>query len=172
MTLDLQGLVHDVPDHPRPGILFKDLTPLLAHPEGLREVVRRVVETHPVRTIDVIAGIEARGFLFAAPVAVALGVGVVPVRKAGRLPRAVHERSYDLEYGTATLEVHQDAFLPGQRVLLMDDVLATGGTAAAAVHLIERCGAVPVGLSVVLEIAFLSGRRALGGLDVQALLTA
>jgi adenine phosphoribosyltransferase len=172
VTLDLQGLVHDVPDHPRPGILFKDLTPLLAHPEGLREVVRRVVETHPVRTIDVIAGIEARGFLFAAPVAVALGVGVVPVRKAGRLPRAVHERSYDLEYGTATLEVHQDAFLPGQRVLLMDDVLATGGTAAAAVHLIERCGAVPVGLSVVLEIAFLSGRRALGGLDVQALLTA
>lgn len=172
MPLDLASLVQDVPDYPQPGIVFKDLTPLLADPGGLRAVVDAIVARHPAGTVDVVAGIEARGFLLAAPVALALGVGVVPVRKGGKLPREVHEASYDLEYGSSTLAVHQDAFAPGQRVLVVDDVLATGGTAAAALHLVERCGAVPVGVAVVLELGFLEGRRALPGVDVQCLLTA
>lgn len=172
MTVDLARLVHDVPDHPQPGIVFKDLTPLLADGPGLRAVVDRIVAHHPPGTVDVVAGIEARGFLLAAPVAVALGLGVVPIRKSGKLPREVHEASYDLEYGSSTLAVHRDAFAPGQRVLVVDDVLATGGTAAAAVRLVERCGAHVAGVSVVLELAFLDGRRALPGVDVQALLTA
>jgi len=170
--VDLAALVHDVPDHPQPGIVFKDLTPLLADPDGFRAVVDGIVARHPAGTVDVVAGIEARGFLLAGPVAVALGVGVVPIRKSGKLPREVHETSYDLEYGSNAIAVHQDAFSAGQRVLVVDDVLATGGTAAAAVHLVERSGAVPVGVSVVLELAFLDGRRALPGVDVQALITA
>lgn len=169
--MDLESLIKDVPDHPVPGIVFKDLTPVLAHPEGLREIVEQILAVHPVGSIDAVAGIEARGFLFAAPVAVALGVGVVPVRKAGKLPREVHECDYALEYGSSTLAVHQDAFTPGQRVLIVDDVLATGGTAAAAVHLVQRCGALPVGVTVVLEIAALDGRRALPGCAVQALIS-
>lgn len=172
MDLDLASLVQDVADYPQPGIVFKDLTPLLADPAGLREVVARIVARHPVGTVDKVAGIEARGFLLASPVAVALGLGVVPLRKSGKLPREVHEASYDLEYGSSVLAVHQDAFAPGDRVLIVDDVLATGGTAAAAVHLVERCGAVVTAVAVILELRFLDGRRALPGVDVQSLLTA
>jgi adenine phosphoribosyltransferase len=172
VTLDLGTLVRDVPDYPRQGIVFKDLTPLLSDAAGLRAVVDRIAAHHAAGTVDKVAGIEARGFLLAAPVALALGVGVVPVRKSGKLPREVHETSYDLEYGSSTLAVHQDAFAPGERVLVVDDVLATGGTAAAAVHLVERCGAHAVGVAVVLELAFLNGRKAVPGVDVQALLTA
>jgi adenine phosphoribosyltransferase len=168
----LSSLVRDVPDHPEPGIVFKDLTPLLADATGLRTAVDAFVSRHASGTVDKVVGIEARGFLLAAPVAYLLGAGVVPVRKPGKLPGPVHARSYELEYGSNTLEVHQDSFLPGERVLVLDDVLATGGTAAAAVHLVELCGAIVVGVGVLLELAFLHGRDALPGVDVQALLTA
>lgn len=166
--MDLASLVRDVPDYPKPGIVFKDLTPLLADPAALREAIDLLADGWD--GIDAVAGIEARGFLLAAPVAYRLGAGVVPVRKTGKLPREVHEKVYDLEYGTNTLAVHQDAFAPGARVLVVDDVLATGGTAAATVHLVERCGATVVGVQVLLELSFLRGRDALAGLDIRAVL--
>jgi adenine phosphoribosyltransferase len=169
---DLASLIVDVPDYPQPGIVFKDLTPLLEDPAGLKEAVDRIAEGHAPGSVDKVVGIEARGFLLAAPVAYLLGAGVVPVRKPGKLPREVHERSYDLEYGSTTLAVHQDALRPGDRVLIVDDVLATGGTAAAAVHLVEHCGATTVGVEVLLELAFLDGRAALPGVSVRAVLTA
>lgn len=169
--MNLLDLVRDVPDYPQPGIVFKDLTPLLADPAGLRQVVDEIVAQHPVGSVDAVVGVEARGFLLAAPVAYLLGAGVVPVRKPGKLPGPVHERSYQLEYGSNSLEVHQDAFAADARVLVIDDVLATGGTAAAAVHLVERCGARVVGVAVLLELAFLNGRAALPGVAVQAVLT-
>jgi len=172
VTPELAALVQDVPDYPQQGIVFKDLTPLLADGDGLRAVVEELAGHHAPGTVDKVAGIEARGFLLAGPVALALGVGVVPIRKSGKLPREVHETSYELEYGSNAIAVHRDAFAPGERVLVVDDVLATGGTAAAAVHLVERSGAVAVGVSVVLELGFLDGRRALPGVDVRALLTA
>lgn len=170
--MDLAALVVDVPDYPHPGIVFKDLTPLLADSKGLRVSVDRIVAHYGSGSVDKVVGIEARGFLLAAPVAYLLGAGVVPVRKPGKLPREVHERSYDLEYGSNTLAVHQDALLPGDRVLVVDDVLATGGTAAAAVHLVELCGAIPVGVAVLLEIAALNGRAALPGVPIHAVLSA
>ena len=168
----LASLIRDVPDYPKPGIVFKDLTPLLADPAGLREAVDRILAGHAPGSVDKVVGIEARGFVLAAPVAYLLGAGVVLVRKPGKLPREVHERSYDLEYGSNTLAVHQDAFQPGDRVLVVDDVLATGGTAAAAVHLVEHCGAVAVGVEVLLELTFLNGRAALPGVSVRSVLTA
>lgn len=170
--MDLGSYVHDVPDHPKPGIVFKDLTPLFAHGEAFREAIDRLAAPYASGSVDTVAGIEARGFLLAAPVAYLLGAGVVPIRKPGKLPRAVHERSYDLEYGSNTLAVHRDAFAPGQRVLVVDDVLATGGTAAAAGHLVEHVGATLVGLAVLLELGFLDGRSALPGTSVHAVLTA
>ena len=169
--MDLMALVRDVPDFPKPGIVFKDITPLLADPSGLAEVVRQLAEPYLEAGVTKVVGMEARGFLLAAPVAVALGAGVVPVRKPGKLPREVHSLSYDLEYGSATLEVHQDAFTPDDRVLLLDDVLATGGTAAATVSLLERYDAHVVGLAVLLELTFLNGRAMLPELDVHAVLT-
>ena len=168
--MDLTALVRAVPDHPSPGILFKDITPLLADPAGLREVVDRLAQAAEGRGITKVVGMEARGFLLAAPVAVALGAGVVPVRKPGKLPREVHERSYDLEYGSNTLAVHTDALTADDRVLVVDDVLATGGTAAATVHLVELCGATVVAFAVLLELVFLGGRALLPGVDVQALI--
>ena len=168
---DLAGLVRDVPDYPSPGIVFKDLTPLLADPRGFRAAIDAMVEAQQPGTVDTVVGIEARGFLLAAPVAYLLGAGVVPMRKAGKLPGPVHGRSYDLEYGTSTLEVHRDAVADGARVLVIDDVLATGGTAAAAIHLVEQCGGTVTGLAVLLELTFLHGRAALPGVDVQAVLS-
>lgn len=172
MSDRLTALIRDVPDHPQPGIVFKDLTPLLEDAAGFREAVDRIAEGHAVGSIDKVVGIEARGFVLAAAVAYVLGAGLVLVRKPGKLPREVHERSYDLEYGSSTLAVHQDAFQPGDRVLVVDDVLATGGTAAAAVHLVEHCGATAVGVEVLLELAFLDGRAALPGVAVRSVLTA
>ena len=172
MSDALASLIRDVPDYPKPGIVFKDLTPLLADPAGLRDAVDRIASGHAPGSIDKVVGIEARGFLLAAPVAYLLGAGVVPVRKPGKLPRDVHERSYDLEYGSNTLAVHQDAFRSGDRVLIVDDVLATGGTAAATVHLVEQCGATAVGVEVLLELTFLDGRAALPGVTVRSVLTA
>ncbi len=164
------ALIRDVPDYPKPGVTFKDLTPVLADPATFAEIVAWMAARPDGLPIEAVAGIEARGFVLGAPVALALGVPFVPVRKAGRLPRAVYEESYALEYGEATLAVHTDAPVNGRRVLIVDDVLATGGTAAAACRLVERAGGTPAGLAVLLELTFLSGRAHLDPLAVHALL--
>jgi adenine phosphoribosyltransferase len=161
--------VREVPDFPQPGVLFRDLTPLFADGPAFREAVDALIGHHG--PFDEVAGIEARGFLLAAAVGYATGAGVVPIRKAGKLPGETLRVDYALEYGTATLEVHTDAFTPGARVLLVDDVLATGGTAAAAADLVERAGATVVGLSFLKELADLGGRRLLSGRPVGTLLS-
>ncbi|MGC4893556.1 adenine phosphoribosyltransferase [Micromonospora sp. DT31] len=161
----------DVPDFPKPGVVFKDLMPLFADGAAFREVIDGIIAYHGRDSFDVVAGIEARGFVLAAAVAYATGLGVVPVRKAGKLPRATHAASYALEYGEATLEVHQDAFTAGHRVLVLDDVLATGGTAEATLDLVERAGGTVAGFTVLLELGFLGGRQRLAPRPVHALLT-
>jgi adenine phosphoribosyltransferase len=163
--------VLDVPDFPQPGVMFKDLMPLFADGAVFREVIDGIIAHHGRDSFDAVAGIEARGFVLAAAIAYASGVGVVPVRKAGKLPRATHAASYALEYGEATLEVHQDAFTAGHRVLVVDDVLATGGTAEATLDLVERAGGTVAGFTVLLELGFLSGRERLAPRPVHALLT-
>lgn len=167
----LKDLIRDIPDFPRPGVSFKDVTPLLADSEALSACVDALADAYEGENVRHVLGIEARGFIFAAPVAVALGAGFVPVRKKGKLPFRVHTESYDLEYGTDTLEMHEDAIRPGERVLIVDDVLATGGTAAAVARMVDRVGAEPVGLAVVIELAFLGGRGRIGELDTFSLLT-
>ena len=171
LTALLRARVRDVPDFPEPGVVFKDITPLLADRVAFGGVVDALVDHHGRGTVDKVVGIEARGFILAAPVAYHFGAGFVPVRKQGKLPAATYQAAYALEYGSATLEVHTDAFEPGDRVLVVDDVLATGGTAAAAIDLVERAGAEVVGFSVLIELAFLAGRDRLPGRDVHALLT-
>jgi adenine phosphoribosyltransferase len=170
---ELHRLVLDVPDYPEPGIVFKDITPLLADPAGFAAVVDELAaagrDDEGRVVVDKVVGMEARGFIFGAPVALALGVGFVPVRKAGKLPRATHAVSYALEYGEATLEVHRDAVAPGERVLLVDDVLATGGTIAATRELVAACGGESVAVAVLMELSFLPGRDAVGDLPVTAL---
>ncbi len=172
--LDLGGLlarrVRDIPDYPQPGVVFKDITPLLADHTAFAGVVDAIVGYRGAGTVDKVVGIEARGFIVAAPVAYHMGAGFVPVRKKGKLPAATFEESYALEYGEATLEVHVDAFVPGDRVLVVDDVLATGGTAAATAELVRRAGGVVVGVAVLIELGFLGGRAALPGMDVHALM--
>ena len=165
----LRSLIRDVPDYPQPGVMFKDITPLLADAAGFAAAVGALAAGHD--GIDKVAGIEARGFILAAPVACRLGVGFVPVRKKGKLPGPTYSESYDLEYGTATVEVHVDAFRAGDRVLMIDDVLATGGTAAATAQLIRRCDAEVVSLGVLIELGFLGGRARLTDLDIRALLS-
>jgi adenine phosphoribosyltransferase len=163
--------VLDVPDFPQPGIVFKDLTPLFADGAAFAEAIDAVVAHYGPGAFDVVAGIEARGFMIGAAAAYAAGVGFVPVRKAGKLPRTAIGATYALEYGEATLEVHADAFVAGQRVLVIDDVLATGGTAEATLGLVEQAGGTVVGFTVVLELAFLHGRQRLAPRPVHALLT-
>jgi adenine phosphoribosyltransferase len=165
----IRALIRDIPDFPQPGVVFKDLTPVLADPVGLRDTVDAIAAEAP--ECDLVAGIEARGFILAAPVALALGVGFVPMRKPGKLPHDTVRFDYDLEYGTDALEVHVDAILPGQRVLIVDDVLATGGTAAAACQLVERCGGTVAGVSVLVELAFLDGGARLVDHRVHSVLT-
>ncbi len=167
----LKALIRDVPDFPMQGILFRDVTPLLRDPQGLAQVVDAFAGRYRGQGIDAVAGIESRGFLFGAPLAVALGVGFVPIRKLGKLPADKISREYALEYGTNSLEVHRDAVRAGERVLLLDDLLATGGTARAASELLEELGAQVVETAFVIELAFLNGRRALDGRPVHALLT-
>jgi adenine phosphoribosyltransferase len=171
----LDKLVRDVPDYPLPGVLFKDITPLLADHEGFTAVVDALADAgrdaDGTSVVDKVVGMEARGFILAAPVALALGVGFVPVRKAGKLPRETYAASYALEYGHATLEVHQDGIGSGERVLLVDDVLATGGTAQATRRLVERCGGVPHALAVLMDLSFLKGRDAIGDLHLESLRT-
>jgi adenine phosphoribosyltransferase len=171
LTEMINGRIRDVADYPKPGVVFKDITPLLADHTAFAAVVDAIVAYYGRGTIDKVAGIEARGFILAAPVAYHFGAGFVPVRKKGKLPAATYAESYDLEYGSETIEVHQDAFTPGERVLIVDDVLATGGTAKASADLVRRTGAEVVGISVLMELAFLHGRDRLGGLDVHALTT-
>ena len=153
-------LIRDVPDFPKPGVVFKDITPLLARPSGLAAAVTELVAASP-REVDVVVGMEARGFIFAAPVALALGAGFVPVRKAGKLPAPTLSETFALEYGTETLAVHEDAIAPGSRVLIVDDVLATGGTITATAGLLSQLGAEVVQVSVLLELPELGGRRQL-----------
>lgn len=168
-ALTVKEMIREVPDFPRAGVSFKDLTPLLADPGGLAAVVDWMVERLTPASVDVVAGIEARGFLLAGAVARALGTGVVPIRKAGKLPWEVEAEAYSLEYGDDRLEVHRDALRPGQTVALVDDVLATGGTAAAAGTLVRRLGA-RVGPAVfVVELESLGGRARLKGHDVHCL---
>ena len=171
----LQRLVVDVADFPEPGIVFKDISPLLADHDGFTAVVEALAASGRDETgatvVDKVIGMEARGFILAAPVALTLGCGFVPVRKAGKLPRETHAVSYALEYGEATLELHRDAIAPGERVLLVDDVLATGGTVHATAELVARCGATTVGVAVLMELGFLDGRAAVGDLPLTSLIT-
>jgi adenine phosphoribosyltransferase len=180
----ISAKIRDIPDYPKPGVVFKDITPLLADGAAFAAVVSAMAEGSREGgqgtggrgekgargRIDKVVGIDARGFILAAPVACYLGAGFVPVRKQGKLPGATLGESYELEYGTATIEVHVDAFQPGDRVLIVDDVLATGGTAAASVSLVRRSGAEVAAVSVLLELGFLGGRARLPDVEVRSLL--
>jgi adenine phosphoribosyltransferase len=165
----LRGLVREIADYPTEGVVFRDITPLLGNADGFRRAIQSLVERFEHLEIDRVLGMEARGFIVAAPVAYLLNAGFVPVRKAGKLPWAVVREEYSLEYGTDKLEMHRDAIHPGERVLVIDDVLATGGTAAATCRLIEELGGVVVGLGFLLEIGGLNGRARLGDHLVESL---
>ena len=169
MTLDLRERIRDVPDFPTKGIVFKDLMPLIADPAYFRETIDRLAEWSRPRSPDLVLGAEARGFIFGAALAYSLGAGFIPARKPGKLPRETIEATYALEYGTDSLHVHRDAVAEGSRVLVLDDVLATGGTAKAKVELVESLGGVVVGVLFVIELTFLDGRERLDGHDVHAL---
>jgi adenine phosphoribosyltransferase len=166
----LKALIREVPDFPKPGINFYDITTLLKDKAGLKLTIDLLSEQYQGQHPDVVLGIEARGFIFAPAIAYALGAGFVPVRKPKKLPSACERVEYDLEYGTDVLEIHRDAIEPGQRVLVIDDVLATGGTAAAVAKLVEKLDGRVIGLGFVLELDFLHGRRRLNGYDVFSLL--
>ncbi len=169
MSFDrVRAAIRDIPDFPKPGILFKDITPVLADPVLFRYVVDALAARHRAGGVTKVAVVESRGFLFGSAVAYALGVGLVPIRKKGKLPYQTVEQSYDLEYGKATLEIHEDAFRAGDRVVLIDDLLATGGTARAAADLIEKLGAVVVELDFLVELAFLKGRDKLTRFNIFA----
>jgi adenine phosphoribosyltransferase len=168
--MNLKSLIREVPDFPKPGINFYDITTLLKDAAGLRAVIDQLVNGYKGKGIEIVAGIEARGFIFAPAVAYALEAGFVPVRKPKKLPAATERVEYELEYGTDILEIHRDAIQPGQKVLIVDDVLATGGTAKAVAQLVEKLGGNVVGLSFVLELDFLKGRDKLPGHKVNSLL--
>ena len=170
MSLDLRDRVRDVPDFPTEGIVFKDLMPLLADKEYFAETIRRLAEWAQPREPDLILGAEARGFIFGGALAYELGAGFIAARKPGKLPRETVEATYALEYGTDSLQVHRDAITPGARVVVLDDVLATGGTARAKVELVEELGGIVVGVLFVIELTFLEGRERLEGYDVHSLI--
>lgn len=169
--MDFASFIRDIPDFPKPGILFKDITPLLADPTAFRASVERLAERYGNARIDAIAAAEARGFLFAAPLALALRTPLVPLRKPGKLPYRTYSLKYDLEYGQAELHMHIDGIAVGQRVLMIDDVLATGGTMAAGCKLVEQAGGTVVSCAFLVELGFLNGRSKLNGYDVFSLLT-
>lgn len=169
--MDLKAYVRDVPDFPKPGILFKDITPLLQDPLALRYAVDQLAEFCAPRRPDVVLGAEARGFILGAALAYSLGAGFVPARKPGKLPWRVSQADYDLEYGIDALQMHQDAIRPGQRVIVHDDLLATGGTARAKIDLVEEAGGLVVGVAFLIELKFLGGRSKLKGYDVLSLMT-
>jgi adenine phosphoribosyltransferase len=166
----VRSLVRDVPDFPKPGIVFKDITPLLADEVAFSSVIDETVVHFGRGNVDKVVGIEARGFILASPVAYHFGAGFVPVRKAGKLPWKVEAEEYELEYGSAALELHSDAIASGERVLIVDDVLATGGTARAAARLVERLGGKVIGIATLIELSFLDGRKRIEGYEFFSLL--
>jgi adenine phosphoribosyltransferase len=167
---DLKKLIREVPDYPKPGILFYDLTTLLKDKQGFHKMVDRLCDHYMDRQVDLVVGVEARGFIFAPALAYRLGAGFVPVRKPKKLPAKTAKVSYQLEYGTDTLEIHEDAIRPGQSVLISDDLLATGGTAAATVKLVKTLGGTVNGVAFAVELTFLNGRAKLPGMDVFSLI--
>jgi len=167
----IRKAIRDVPDFPKKGVMFKDITPILQDPALFGSIIDALAERYAGRGVDKIAAMESRGFIFAAPLATRLGTGFVPLRKLGKLPYKTISATFDLEYGTETLEVHEDAISTGERVLILDDVLATGGTAAAAVDLVRRCGGEVVESAFVIELGFLGGRSKLDGVEVYTLVT-
>jgi adenine phosphoribosyltransferase len=169
--MDLKAYIRDVPDFPKPGVLFKDIMPLMAHPEAYAYAVEALCRHYETANVEAIAAAEARGFLFAAPMALQMKKPLIPLRKPGKLPGETRSYKYDLEYGTAELHVHANAITPGLRVLLVDDVLATGGTMAAACKLVEESGGVVVGCAFLIELSFLHGAQQLTGRDVFSLIT-
>ncbi len=166
---NLSALIRDIPDFPEPGIVFKDITPVLADPDAFTTLVEALAEPFRDSGVTKVAGIEARGFTLATPVARLLGAGFIPVRKPGKLPYETVREDYSLEYGTDSLEIHTDAAQPGEKVLLVDDVIATGGTAAAAIRLLKKIGADVVGFAVFIELSFLDGAQMLDGVPLHAL---
>jgi adenine phosphoribosyltransferase len=168
-TESMQELIRSIPDYPNPGVTFRDITPLLGDGPAFREAISQITERFSESNIQRVIGVEARGFILGAPIAVALGAGFVPVRKAGKLPWAVVREEYDLEYGSDKLEIHRDAIHPGERILVVDDVLATGGTAAATCRLVSALGGDIVALAVLIELPFLEGRAKLDGITVESL---
>ena len=168
--MDLKKYIKDVPDFPEPGVLFRDVTPLLADKDAYQESIRLLSDFAKEKKVDLVVGPEARGFLFGCPVALALNCGFVPVRKPGKLPREVVSQSYDLEYGSNEIQMHSDSIQPGQNVLIVDDLLATGGTVDAAVSLIEKMGGNVVGIAFLIELEALKGRELLKDYDVYSVL--
>ena len=166
--LDLRSRIRSIPDFPKRGIVFRDITPLLLDAAAFREAVRRMVEPYSPATVDVVVGAESRGFIFGTAVAMALGAGFVPVRKKGKLPAETVEVTYELEYGTDTIQMHADAIKPGMRVLMVDDLLATGGTMAACCEMVEQAGGQIVGIEFLIELSFLAGRKKLAGYPVRS----
>lgn len=167
---DLASLVRNIPDFPQPGIQFKDITTLIGNGPAFNQVISTMVERYRTAGIDIVAGVESRGFIFSAPIALHLGVGLVPVRKPGKLPADTYEIEYELEYGSNKLEIHRDAVPPGARVLVVDDLLATGGTILAASQLIERAGGSVAELAFVIELTFLGGREKLAGYPIYSVI--
>jgi adenine phosphoribosyltransferase len=168
--MELASLIRDVPDFPIEGIMFKDITTLIRDEDAFREVIDWMTDQYASSQVDRVVAIEARGYIFGAPLAYNLGAGFVPIRKPGKLPAKIVSESYELEYGTNTLEIHEDGIEPGQRVLVIDDLLATGGSARAAVNLVERLGGTIVGVAFLVELDFLHGREKLEGYDVLSLI--
>ena len=170
--MDLHTLIRDIADYPKPGIVFKDITPLLANPAGLAMAVEQMANPYRTMGVEVVCGAESRGFIFGTALAQALNAGFIPIRKPGKLPYHTHAMSYDLEYGSDTLEIHTDAVRPGQKVLMVDDLLATGGTMQACCELVEKMGGNIVGLTMLIELTFLKGRAKLDRFgEVHAVLT-
>ena len=167
--IDLESYIRDIPDFPKPGVMFKDITPLLASPEGFKEAIERMAQPYEDAKVNKVLGAEARGFILGGALACRLGAGFVPARKPGKLPRKTTSAEYSLEYGTDQLEMHTDAVAPGDRVLIVDDVLATGGTAAAKADLVTRSGGIVVGYSFLMELDFLHGREKLGNHKIVSL---
>lgn len=168
--MDLASFIRDVPDFPIEGILFKDITTLIKDSDAFREVIDRMAEQYVDSNVDCVVAVEARGYIFGAPLAYKLGAGFIPVRKPGKLPAKVISESYTLEYGTNSLEMHEDAIQPGQRVLIVDDLLATGGSARATVNLVEKLGGQVIGVAFMIELDFLNGRDQLEGYDLMSLI--